>query len=388
MNSVDGLRNLITEFTLRFNPHMEIPLLLNQDADVGCAFSNRITSGVERLKAAYKQCNINDIRLISRGKVGEVYYGSYNNQGVAIKLSLINDEGSIYDQATASIKSTEFTNEVYIGAILTYVDIPFVTKHISYGYMDINGSRYGVITQEYCDLGTLYDVSKNKDYLSMDGSMKEYMVKDILTQVTFGLYYLYRDLGFTSGDLKTKNIFIKTQSIDSYGVKSNICVKIGDYGKSTCYLPARVMSEVSGYQYTDGKIKFYTQSTLSDTLDAVNPYILEYYNCGGTLIYKIDNSYRTIAQSRHSYKDFYKSYDFYCFFVSFLLLPEVYTLFINNRVPVLNQIFNSIFVRGDILNKIKEKQGTDSINDVLYVLNDICLKSETIDIVFQILSNF
>lgn len=371
-----------------------IPGNIPLNTDVQCLFLDHITSGLERLKRPFRTCKLSNLKLISKGKIGDVYYVESSDGSFALKLSQINlPQESIFNEFTSSVASTEFLNESYIGSLLYLMNSPFFVKLYDFSYITINNVNYGVNMMEYCDLGTINDLSRNEDFLTIKGDIilfKDYIFRDIVIQVALGLHQM-NSISFVSGDLKTKNILVKSENVEvkidnnliRRVYKSNICIKITDYGKSSCYVTSEMISKLLNANFTQGSIKLYNYSKLADLFISVSPLTYKIYNQN---YYKIEE-HQTLTYVRHSPKDYYPSFDFYCFLVSFLMIPEAYNCYMLNVYPEFNNALKYIFYDDlpRVMERIKGKQGADSINDCIDVLQDVCLPLDGLSVFLKFL---
>lgn len=380
-----------------------IPGNIPLNTDAQCLFLDPLTSGVERLKTPFRTCKLSNLKLISKGKIGSVYYVESSGESFALKLSQINlPQESIFNESTSSVGSTEFLNESYIGSLLYLMNSPFFVKLYNFSYVTINNINYGVNMMEYCDLGTINDLSRNENFLEIREGVrvfKDYIFRDIIIQVVLGLSQM-NSISFVSGDLKTKNILVKSENvevkIDSLPslssqnfnpkgrvYKSNISIKISDYGKSSCYITSEMISKLLNVNFTQGAIKLYNYSKLADLFISVSPLTYKIYNQN---YYKIEQ-YQTLTYVRHSPKDYYPSFDFYCFLVSFLMIPEAYNCYMLGIYPEFNNALKYMFCDdlSRVMERIKEKQGADSINDCIDVLQDVCLLLDGLSVFLKFL---
>lgn len=144
---------------------------------------------------------------IGKGSFATVYLGTDKyNKFVAIKqISL------------SKIKST------YMDKFLRELDISMKLDHpnIVKCYEIFKTEKHWYIVNEYCDCGTLQDLSA--DLLKHDPHQREYIVRKLLNELKDALKYLISN-NIIHRDLKPSNILIKKTSSNNY------TIKLADFG--------------------------------------------------------------------------------------------------------------------------------------------------------------
>jgi len=302
------------------------------------------------------------------------------------------------------IASDEFTNETLIAYVLNYIadeaSLPYLFVRHYQGAVCSNpktGKKFGLNIMENCDLGSLDKITlnpnfqqylKSYDITNVGSEIKYELVESdtilqILTQITVGLHMLQNYAGFVSGDLKSGNIFVKSEPIDTeyqgIKLKAPFTCKIADYGKSSCMLPR-----------TNGiSLRFYNENTLANIYLKIHPFEPDITESDGEYYYSIGNLRvsQIYTRTRHMGIPFYRSFDFYTVLVSILMHPAFYYMFFSNenlRSIFWNPIwFNDeenieIFKR--IQQLVHEKKG-NKLRDAINVLRGIRLKCDAINLV-------
>ncbi len=383
--------------------------------------------------------NISITPLGQSGKIGVPYLlQDRDGNTLIMKLSALDDYRADFDLKPSSaiddnsklclsrvnlrdmqfIKSDEFTNETLIAYILNAkikdTDPQFYVKHYSANIctdnQDINRGliskakldpnlTYGANIMEYCDLGMVsyiartpffsqYLSSYHVNHLGVDSIKKLFhvdLIKCILTQVTLGLHVMQKRCGFTSGDLKCGNVFIKSEPVDvtymGIRIEAPFSCKIADYGKSSAQI-----------QRADGKVvRCYNDSTLANIYLALHPFKNEFYVSRGELYYTPDLSpTQMYTRTRHMGIPYYQSFDYYTFLVSFLTIAEVYYTFFSSSelmdifwYPVFTQSSN-VMVRENIYRHVLNGTGA-RYPDTIAMLKSTPLKCDAMELVIAAL---
>ncbi len=287
----------------------------------------------------------------------------------------------------------EFTNETVVGYIIH--DLYQQTDQIKIGhdfavlyyYGGICGKlNLGCDIIEYCDLGTLHDMAVStktigyrglynvSDPITGEVSTKilihENVLKTILNQVASGLHFLITNIQFVSGDLKPDNILVISQQVKgqykSLDVSGSFKCKIADFGKSSCTI-----------KKGSDAIRIYNQSYLANTYEnlfSFKPNI--YFDINGESYYIVDETFavQILPRLRHSSLPYYRSFDYYTFMVSLLLLEEYYYTFFSGTtlinkywVPLWLNIEDATEMQNIIYERMitKERFGYESVIDIL-----------------------
>lgn len=414
-------------------PYNIIVPVIPRDNNLGCRLVNHI--GREHY------VDISITALGPGGKIGIPYLlQDQDGNKLIMKLSKITDYKSEFSLTPASntsnnsklclsktnlydmsfIKSDEFTNETLVGYILNGkikdTDPQFFVKHYQ-GYIcqnigDINkgsllnrkifseGDKLGVNIMEYCDLGMVSTIAQHRYFKQFmakyhvnhlgTASVKELfnvdLIKCILTQIVVGLDVMQTRCGFTSGDLKAGNVFIKSDPVDveyrGIRIEAPFSCKIADYGKSSAQITQR-----------DGHaVRFYTDNKWANIYLTLHPFENEFYLSEGELYYRPDLlPTQMYTRTRHMGIPYYQSFDYYTFLVSFLTIPEVYYTFFSN-VELMQIFWYTAFdestansVRKEIYRHVVDGTGA-KYADALSIIRTSALKCDAIELVIQALS--
>lgn len=284
----------------------------------------------------------------------------------------------------------EFTNETMIGYIINFTFKQFKMTDIGLdlfvmyflGFACSKPSKSpslyssammsGCHIQEYADLGTLSDISQNKDFMNGE-ILREDVVLEIIKQIIVALDFLQKTIYFSSGDLKADNILVKRETVRvSYeGIKMNaqFKIKIADFGKSSCIVKTQ-----------SGKLlRFYNKNSLADAYLKIFPFTphITSYNHGGELVYIINNTFisQFYTRSRHMGTPFYGTFDIYTIFISLSLNPSYrHTLWGSLRALIWNQLWIDPSDQKIVESRILKESGSRSITKAIEVLMGIKLR--------------
>lgn len=246
------------------------------------------------------------------------------------------------------IASDEFTNETLIAYILNYLvfenakvgrQLPLLFVRHYHGAICTknSGDIVGLNLMENCDLGPLDNLPSNPKF---DKYVQDYIIDDngeevittlvnpdtilqILTQITVALHMLQTLINFTSGDLKSGNVFVKSEPIDGHymgiSLKAPFTCKIADYGKSSCML----------YKPNGTAIRFFNESNLANVYLSIHPFEDEIEVENHEYYYTVNNTFNSqvYTRTRHMGIPFYHSFDYYTVLVSMLTNPSFYYMF-------------------------------------------------------------
>ena len=336
--------------------------------------------------------NIQQRPLGPKGKVGVPYFITYKGrENYVSKFSPFRKEVHYKDYPPVSLKKImrseniecmsmeieelhylgldEFTNEMCIGYLIQEAfkySSTMLQNNMYFGVEYINGStcnRTGIHVMEYCDLGNLRDfIGRGKEgtdlyeyienytrefkyYQEIDISkfsedvniinvfheidiLNEIYLEPILSQVTAALHYLNETIEFTSGDLKTENIFVKSETVTGmYGflrMTAPFKCKIADYGKSSCTFTTN----------QGERLRIYNWSRLADYYLKVKDFTPKIRKENTTSYYIVDEFFmaETYVYLRHMGIPYYRSFDYYTFLISLLVIPEYYYSFFNSSL--------------------------------------------------------
>lgn len=298
----------------------------------------------------------------------------------------------------------EFSNETLIAYILDYIfrlygysdlNINFYVKHISASICYLQENQIvrlvGVNWMEYCDLGTLDDFLSTKQPNDYDSTL----IQQILKQIVIGLSIMQQRVQFIHGDLKSANVFLKSDPInltyDSIVLQAPFTCKIADYGKSSLGV------------FTESQIplRIFNENVLATRYLQLVPFSPDIITEGSQEYYLIRSfSEYTNAQlysrSRHMGIPYYFSFDLYTVLISILLYPNVYFGFFNDAwmqkhvwsimfdLVDGNTVKNRIYDRMMFLLDQKQKQSyTDSVN----ILRNIRLKCNLVSLLYEQMKN-
>ena len=322
------------------------------------------------------------------------------------------------------IASDEFTNETLISYILNMVAAEHTLPRLYVQHYQgaicsdkQSGKDLGLNLMENCDMGTLDTLPEHIKFLKYS---KEYTVRDqgrdilgflvdpviitqILTQIVAGLQMLQKYAGFVSGDLKSGNIFVKSEAIDTVyeGVvlRAPFTCKIGDYGKSSCMVPKPGTPSQM--------IRFYNESTLANIYLSLHPFVPatrsnrvrstaeslipeiaeennEYYYSIGNL--RVSQIY---TRTRHMGLPFYRSFDYYTILVSMLTHSAFYYMFFATdslRQTFWDPVWMSTEDAEEALKRIRQHvmEGTGQrISDAITMLRGLKLKCNVIGVIMD-----
>lgn len=307
------------------------------------------------------------------------------------------------------IASDEFTNETLIAYVLNFLADklslpPLYVKHYQGAICSNPKTKetFGLNMMEYCDLGSLNKLPEHLNFLkynkkhSIDDNGKNLehdlldddVILDILTQITVGLHMLQKYAGFVSGDLKSENIFVKSDPIDTtymgIKIKSAFTCKISDYGKSSCMVPGL------------NSLRFYNENALANVYLKFHPFAPEisknqtnkmegeyYYTIGDISVNRL------YTRIRHMGIPFYRSFDYYTVLVSTLTNPAFFYMFFSD--DKLRRIFwNPIWIdnvdANEALSRIRQYVllGTGQrLRDTINILRGLKLKCRAVNLVIK-----
>lgn len=330
--------------------------------------------------------------LDSTGKVGIPYLLNYGNGKKYIaKISSFGKEIHFRNKPPISVKKIkksrdiecmsieieelkylgldEFTNEILIAYIIEEVFLNPMMNKMYFGVKYLNGSicdNKGIHVMEYCDLGNLrqfiYDknIEKYKEEnvmvpiygLNSLSVIKKEHLTSILSQVTTALHYLNETIEFTSGDLKVENIFVKKINTSGrYGFLNNdsdFRCKIADYGKSSCTFTSDIGERIRLYNWNKLSSYYLMIKDFNPIIRKENRksyYIVDEFFVNETLVYL-----------RHMGIPYYRSFDYYTFIISLLLIPEYYYGFFRiGNEDIIERFWNRIWINDNERNKIERK---------------------------------
>ena len=334
------------------------------------------------------KCSNIDIKPLGpQGKIGVPYIITQDGIEIIVKLSSVSNPYSEYmskpPTSLAKIKniescittinlnniryiaSDEFTNETLIAYILNYVAAkknlpPLFVKH----YQGIVCNDKGLNFMEYCNLGPLDKITIKINSLT---------ILQIFTQITVALHMLHNYTVFISGDLKSGNVFLKSDAIltEYKGIILNapFTCKIADYGKSSCMLQRK--NNIS--------LRFFTQSHLANLYLKIDPFEPDIEKGKYYYIEKLLNI-QLYTRIFYQGAPYYKTFDLYTVIVSTLTNKEFYyTFFADKKLTSIfwDTIWKTKEDAEDMRYKIYQYmlEGTGhSINDAINMLKGIPLK--------------
>lgn len=254
----------------------------------------------------------------------------------------------------------EFTNETIVGYVIhdLYRGYDMINLGQDFAVLYYYGgicNNLGCDIIEYCDLGTLHDMVTSYKTIQYRGLynvndpitsqlttkilINENVLKIILSQVVAGLHFLIEHIQFVSGDLKPDNIFVISQEVKgtykSLDVSGNFKCKIADFGKSSCTL-----------KRNDDSIRIYNQSYLANTYDNIfsfTPNILNDPLNGPYYIVDETFAVQILPRLRHSFIPYYRSFDYYTFMISLLLIESYYYSFFSS-VKLINKFWVPMWI--------------------------------------------
>ncbi|KAB7500544.1 Bone morphogenetic protein receptor type-1B [Armadillidium nasatum] len=180
-------------------------------------------SGLSRLVQLTIGKQIEQIRIIGKGRYGEVLLGKWRGESVAVKVFSTTDEASWLRE-----------KEIYQTVLLRHENV------LGFIAADIRGTAsytQMLLITDYHDLGSLYDYLK---LYSLDYSSLYQMTHSIIS----GLSHLHTEIFGTTGkpaiahrDIKSKNILVKRRDgeccIADFGLAVKYCSQSGlDYGSN------------------------------------------------------------------------------------------------------------------------------------------------------------
>ena len=394
------------------------PFISHNDASM-CCILHAIRGTI-----AESMCEDINVRALGpTGKVGVPYLLTRDNQTLIVKVSEVDAPYTKYQEKPPTslnklnivgvracltkvpvqniryMVSDEFTNETLIAYVLNYlaskVSLPplFVIHHDA-GVCTDQGVTYGMNIMEYCDLGPLdefvpaYAIQSNITYRGRTQRIKiasENDVYAVLTQLTVALDMLESNIGFTSGDLKAGNVFVKSDAIDyeykGIHLQAPFTCKIGDYGKSSCMIR----------RSTGTALRFYTDSKLARAYLKIHPFDPNIQEYDGVMYYTLGTltNLQLATRTRHMGIPFYMSMDYYTILVSLLTRPAYfYTFFSSEKLlstfwqPVWNPNESSQDLIDMIYNYVLDNSGR-SINDALNMLKGRSLRCDAVTAVMK-----
>lgn len=403
-------------------PVPPIPFIPYDDSSLCCILDE--IEGFETDEPACRPLTIT--ALGPKGKVGIPYIIKSNTGTMVVKISKVSNlhcdyraqpPGSITALDSRErkhcitnvkfstiryIASDEFTNETLIAYALNFLADelslpPLFVRHYQGAICSINDELHGLNIMENCDLGTLSALPEHPAFTEY---VKEHEVDDhgyyiderlidpdvcfqILAQVTVGLHMLQSYAGFTSGDLKAGNVFVKSDPIDieylGIRLKAPFTCKIADFGKSSCMLP----------RANGTALRFYTESTLADIYLAIYTWDPDIEKEDGEYYYTVGYVFTSQIYPKiwHMGIPFYRSFDYYTVLVSMLTHPAFYYTFFSN--PILRSVFwdpiwkdDNIEVVNRIHHYVLERTGR-SINDAIAILKGMRLKCDAVTLVMK-----
>lgn len=304
------------------------------------------------------------------------------------------------------VKSSEFINETIIGYVLNTIFFP---KHndvsLTLGLDSINNAlngellegelgnsvyqighfqsndNYGsnIMEQADAELDKLFKGEKSlhtnehfqkikmeyndKQYFGCNPEHKDIIITMLLLQLSKTLKIVADELGMIHGDLKAGNVFFSIKDNyftvnyplnDTIKIKTNIRLKIADYGKSSIIYKG---------------IRFYCDSLGSElTNTAINPAkdanieVGDKYSTGFGLNIK---GVSAAIKLRNLPCPYFRSFDLYCVIVSLAIQSKMFMEFYTD-----NQINLVLFGYGEnIPFKIQPKMNIASINTAIWILN-------------------
>ena len=343
-------------------------------------------------------CIKSDIEYIGSGEIGNTFSVSSYDEKYVIKVISIDDvfmkKRNIMDKEIECIckfqkakdyqyiSCDKFTNEFMNGIIISYLMNnskinfnPFIEYHGVYICGEYSNTT-GYILQEFANHGNLEQLTDiNADII--DG---------IMMQTIFGLDYLKKNNYFNHGDLKPSNILLINKQIsgDYNGIKFSCpyTVKIADFDKSSITIK--------------DKIRIYNYDLFSENLLISSPFKQNIKVSNYKKYYKFSTvSHRDkYSYIRHMGIPFYMSYDIYTFIVSFMLLPGVFDIIINNKILKTSYwdtlwIDNESKMRKIISKEANKKKVNISYDTVIDLIDDVKLKCDLVeDIISSIKESF
>lgn len=367
--------------------------------------------------------DVNVRALGPAGKVGTPYLLTSDNQTLIVKVSEVDTAYTKYQQKpptsldklnVVSVRecitkfpihnirymvSDEFTNETLIAYVLNYLASqvplpPLFVIHYDAGICTDQNVTYGMNIMEYCDLGPLdefvppYAITSDITYRGTTQRItiaSEDDVFAIFTQLTVALDMLESNIGFTSGDLKAGNVFVKSDAIDyeykGIQLKAPFTCKIGDYGKSSCMIR----------RSTGTALRFYTDSKLARAYLKIHPFDPEVQERDGVMYYTLGalTNLQLATRTRHMGIPFYMSMDYYTILVSLLTRPAYFYTFFSSE-KLLSTFWQPVWNPGessqdtiDMIYKYVLDNSGRSINDALNILKGRNLRCDAVEAVIR-----
>lgn len=353
-------------------------------------------------------CIKSNIKYVGSGRIGDVFSVTSENKTYVIKAVKFNnvlmkkrniDKSDIKNicefpdiKDYQYISCDEFTNEFMNGILISYLTEhmklnfnPFIKYYGVYICGDstkedtVSSDITGYILEEYADYGNLEQL-KDLNVNTVDG---------IMMQVIFGLDFLKRTQYFNHGDLKPANVLLmrKEMSGDYDGIhfKCPYTVKITDFDKSSITVNNK-----------KGKIRIYNNSLFSNNFLTLSPFKQNIKLFGGKRYYKFStiSHHSKYSYIRHMGIPFYMSYDIYTFIISFMLVPGVYDIVMNNEV-LKSSYWDTLWVENEskmrklVSKEVEKKRVHISYNTTIDLINDVKLKCDLVgDIIKAIKESF
>jgi serine/threonine protein kinase len=262
---------------------------------------------IEETKLSFSYTKLDIFDDIIKRNVSYEYNKQYNEE-----------TGSYYVE---TFGSDNFTNQSLIHIILNKVLSG--NKNFLYQYNLGYDGKKGYNITEFSNRLDLHQYLSKIDYIS------DSILYKMINQIVDVLFLLKtKQIGFNHSDLKTKNIFVSENNLDS------VYYKIADFDKSSLFYN-NIRFYNNTYNWRIGKL-----ITTPFPLKLEEKYNYQYYCLYDTHFYENFGFHEYIMSNPHG---FYESFDFYTFFYSLIVEPQINYYLLNNLESKIWKYYKFLF---------------------------------------------